>query len=72
MATKAQKKTEGKTLTIVQTASGMGRKPGQLENLKGLGLGKVRRTSVLTDTPEVRGMIWKVRHLVRVEGEDGK
>ena len=36
--------------------------------LIGLGLNKLHRTSVLEDTPEVRGMIRKVRHMVQVEG----
>ena len=39
----------------------------QQENLKGLGLKKIRQERVLTDTPEVRGMIRKVSHMVEVE-----
>jgi large subunit ribosomal protein L30 len=34
--------------------------------LIGLGLNKIRRRSTLEDTPAVRGMIHKIRHLVRV------
>ena len=41
------------------------------ETLRGLGLGKIRARRELEDTPAVRGMIYKVRHLVRVE-EKGK
>ena len=52
---------------VTQTASVLGRKPGQKETLIGLGLNKIRRTRELEDTPAVRGMINKVRHLVRVE-----
>ena len=52
---------------VTQTASALGRKPGQKETLIGLGLNKIRRTRELEDTPAVRGMINKVRHLVRVE-----
>jgi len=56
-----------KTVTVVQTASPIGRKPGQRETLIGLGLNKMRRSSTLKDTPEVRGMIRRVAHLLRVE-----
>ena len=52
---------------MVQVASGLGRKPGQIETLIGLGLNKIRKESTLEDTPSVRGMIRKVAHLVRVE-----
>ncbi|MFM7345174.1 MAG: 50S ribosomal protein L30 [Tagaea sp.] len=55
-----------KTVTLVQIASVLGRKPGQKETLTGLGLGKVNATSTLEDSPSVRGMIAKVQHLVRV------
>lgn len=56
-----------KTVTVVQTGSGFNRKPGQRETLLGLGLGKINARRVLEDTPAVRGMITKVRHLIRVE-----
>jgi large subunit ribosomal protein L30 len=39
----------------------------QRDTVRGLGLRKVRQSRVLTDSPEVRGMINKVRHLVSVE-----
>ncbi|MDE3016573.1 MAG: 50S ribosomal protein L30 [Pseudomonadota bacterium] len=39
----------------------------QQATLVGLGLGKRHRSRVLQDTPEIRGMIYKVRHLVKVE-----
>ena len=52
---------------VTQTASPLGRKPGQKETLIGLGLNKMRRTRELEDTPSVRGMIRKVAHLVKVE-----
>ena len=57
----------GKTLTVTQTGGATGRKPGMHETLIGLGLGRVRKTRVLEDTPAIRGMIFKVRHLVKVE-----
>ena len=56
-----------KTVTVVQKASSAGQKPGVHETLLGLGLGKVRRRRELADSPEVRGMINRVRHLVTVE-----
>ena len=56
-----------KTVTVVQTGSPIGRKPGQRETLIGLGLNKLRRSRTLVDTPEVRGMIRRVAHLLRVE-----
>ena len=52
---------------VTQTASALGRKPGQKETLVGLGLNKLRRTRELEDTPSVRGMIRKVAHLIKVE-----
>ncbi len=48
----------------------IGRIKVQHETLKGLGLYKINRTRELEDTPAVRGMIARVSHLVRVEGED--
>jgi large subunit ribosomal protein L30 len=61
---------EGKrTVTVVQTGSPIGRRADQEATLKGLGLNKLRRRRVLEDTPSVRGMINKVKHLVRVENE---
>ena len=55
------------TVTVVQTGSPIGRKPGQKATLIGLGLNKMHRSSTLTDTPEVRGMIRRVAHLLRVQ-----
>ena len=56
-----------KTVTVTQTGSPIGRTDDQLATLKGLGLNKRHRSRVLEDTPSVRGMINKVRHLVRAE-----
>jgi len=58
-----------KSVTIAQTASPIGRKPNQRETLRGLGLNKLHRQRVLEDTPAVRGMIEKVKHLVRIVAE---
>jgi large subunit ribosomal protein L30 len=56
------------TIKITQTGSPIRRTPDQRKTLTGLGLGKMHRTVELTDTPEVRGMIRKVHHMVEVEG----
>jgi large subunit ribosomal protein L30 len=58
-----------KTLTVVQTGSPIGRRADQRATLKGLGLNKLHRQRTLEDTPSVRGMINKVKHLVRIESE---
>lgn len=68
MAT-AKKKAEGKTVTIEQYGSPIGRQKYQEGTLKGLKLNKLHRKSTLIDTPEVRGMINSVQHLVRVVEE---
>lgn len=55
------------TVVVTQTGSPIGRRKDQRETLIGLGLNKLQRTRELEDTPAVRGMIEKVKHLVRVE-----
>jgi large subunit ribosomal protein L30 len=60
---------EAKKIKVTQTGSPIGRTEDQLATLVGLGLNKRHRSRVLEDTPAVRGMINKVRHLVRVEKE---
>ncbi len=56
----------GKKVTLEQIASPARREVSQGATLIGLGLNKLRRTRTLEDTPAVRGMIKKVRHMVRV------
>jgi large subunit ribosomal protein L30 len=58
-----------KTITIEQTASPNRRPAVQQATLVGLGLNRIRRRSTREDTPSVRGMIAKVKHLVRVVEE---
>ncbi len=65
----AKKATTGKTITVKQIRSPLGRTQDQFGTLTGLGLGKLNRTKVLEDTPAVRGMINKVRHLVTIVDE---
>jgi large subunit ribosomal protein L30 len=55
-----------KTLTVRQIRSANRRPAVQTATLKGLGLGKIRRTRVLEDTPAVRGMIASIPHLVEI------
>jgi large subunit ribosomal protein L30 len=55
-----------KTIKIEQTGSAMRRHHTQRETLIGLGLNKIGRTRELPDTPATRGMLTKVKHLVRV------
>ncbi|MHA1598304.1 MAG: 50S ribosomal protein L30 [Alphaproteobacteria bacterium] len=55
------------TVSVTQTGSPIGRQKYQRETLKGLGLNKMHKTRELEDTPAVRGMINKVKHLVTVE-----
>ena len=52
---------------ITQTGSPIRRTPDQRKTLTGLGLNKMHKTVELDDTPEVRGMIRKVQHMVAVE-----
>lgn len=61
------KTTAGKTIKITQTGSPAGRPDTQRQTLIGLGLNKRHRTRELEDTPAIRGAIFKVRHLVKVE-----
>ena len=55
------------TVRVTQTGSPIGRKADQRATLIGLGLNKIGRTRELEDTPCVRGMIDKVKHLVRID-----
>ena len=58
-----------KTIKIEQIGSAIRRHHSQRETLIGLKLNKIGRVTELQDTPEVRGMIAKVQHLVRVVDE---
>jgi large subunit ribosomal protein L30 len=53
-----------KQLKITLVKSFIGRPEAQRKVLRGMGLGKVNKTVLLNDTPEIRGMIRKVIHLV--------
>ena len=55
------------TITVTQVKSGIGSTKKIRATLVGLGLTKMYKTITRKDTPEIRGMIAKVQHLVRVE-----
>lgn len=61
----------GKQLKITLVKSYIGRPEAQRKVLRGMGLGKVNRTVLLNDTPEIRGMIRKVGHLVAAVEVEG-
>ncbi|MDX2204489.1 MAG: 50S ribosomal protein L30 [Hyphomicrobiaceae bacterium] len=58
-----------KTVTVKQVASPARRPKVQQDTLIGLGLNKLNRQRTLEDTPAVRGMINKVRHLIEIVDE---
>ena len=59
----------GKTITVEQYRSAIRRPEVQTQTLKGLGLNKMNRRRTLVDTPDVRGMVHRIRHLVRIVAE---
>lgn len=67
---KAAKASEGKTIIVEQYASQIRRPAKQGQTLIGLGLGRIGDKSTLKDTPEARGMLASVAHMVRIV--DGK
>ena len=58
-----------KTIKVEQIGSPIRREDSQRRTLIGLGLNRIGRVAELEDTPSTRGMIDKVRHLIRVIGE---
>lgn len=54
-------------LTVKQIKSTIGCKDDRIATIKALGLKKIRDVAVHNDTPQIRGMIKKVSHLVEVE-----
>jgi len=61
------KKKETSLVKLTQIASPIGKNSDQRKTLIGLGLNKMNRVSTLKDTDSVRGMIFKVKHLVKVD-----
>jgi len=66
MAKTTSKAKSGKTVKITLVRSPIGFDRTQAETVLGMGLRRIRHTVELVDTPETRGMIHKVRHLVTV------
>jgi len=62
-------KEKAKTIVVEQTGSPIRRPKDQRATLIGLGLNKLHRRRELVDTPQVRGMIAKVAHMVRIVEE---
>jgi len=60
---------ETKNIKVTQIRSGIAAKPKTRGTLRALGLGRIGRSNTLPDRPEIRGMIDRVPHLVRVEEE---
>jgi large subunit ribosomal protein L30 len=58
------------TVKITQVRSTIGQSDRHHGTLRALGLGKIGRTAEHKDTPELRGMLRHVNHLVRVDGKD--
>jgi large subunit ribosomal protein L30 len=57
-------------LKVTQVRSAIGKKPKQRGTLRALGLRRIGATVTHDDKPEIRGMLAKVPHLVRVEEVD--
>ena len=60
-------KIKSKKIKVIQVSSPIGREESQKKTLLGLGLGKINKERTLEDTASVRGMIFKVKHLVKTE-----
>jgi large subunit ribosomal protein L30 len=70
MVVMAKKKTDKKAadrVTVTLVVSPIGFNRNQAAVVRGMGLRRIRHSVELADTPETRGMIHKVRHLVKVE-----
>ncbi len=63
------KATTGTTIKVQQIGSPIRRPTEQRATLIGLKLNRIGRTAELPDTPAIRGMLTKVKHLVRVVGD---
>ena len=59
-----------KTMKVTYVRSAIGFPQDQQTTLRSLGFSRLHQTRELPDTPSVRGMVYKIRHLVKVENED--
>ena len=71
MAEQEQRSGEGPFLVVTQVRSSIGVKPKHRGTLRALGLGKIGRTVEQQESPQLAGMLRRVRHLVNVEGGKG-
>jgi large subunit ribosomal protein L30 len=60
----------GETIKITYYRSAIGRQKVQKETVRALGFRRLNQTLEKPDNPSIRGMVHKVRHLVRIEAED--
>lgn len=67
MSKSKSKKAKSSQIKVTQVKSPIGRPKFQESILIGLGLNKLNRSRILEDSPEIRGMVEKVLHLVKVE-----
>lgn len=58
------------TLKLTYFKSAVGRSQDQKDTIRSLGFRRLHQTVEKPDNPSVRGMVYKVRHLVRIENED--
>jgi large subunit ribosomal protein L30 len=61
-----------RSLKVTQVRSGAHGKPKTRGTLRALGLGRIGKTNTLPDRPEIRGMVAKVPHLIRVDETAGE
>jgi large subunit ribosomal protein L30 len=67
MAATAKKATGESRLLVTQTRSAIGTKPKHRGTLRALGLRGIGQSNELPDRPEIRGMLARVPHLIRIE-----
>jgi large subunit ribosomal protein L30 len=67
MAKKTAQQSSGKRVKITLVTSPIGFNKTQAKTVQGMGLRRINHSVELLDTPETRGMILKVRHLVTVQ-----
>lgn len=59
-------------IVVTQVRSAIGAKPKHRGTLRALGLGRIGRTRVLPDRPEIRGMVARVTHLIEYRTEEAR
>ena len=59
-------------IKVTQVKSAIGSKPKHRGTLRALGLGRIGKTNTLPDRPEIRGMLARVPHLIKVEEGDSE